>query len=163
MGNQTPKILLLGLENTGKTTLLYKLLFDKIIDTIPSIHANVETVEYKNHPLQIYDIRGCDKMRSVYPNYYSGTHAVIFMMDSRIEESFMLFWSIMNDTTLGDIPVLILINKMDRPGCPESTEVLEQFKLTELKKTHMVQRCSVITGEGLFEGLDWLLSKLEKK
>ena len=42
------RILLLGLDAAGKTTILYKLKMNETVNTIPTIGFNMETVQYKN-------------------------------------------------------------------------------------------------------------------
>lgn len=49
-GNKEVRILILGLDNAGKTTILYRLQneSDEAVQTIPTIGFNVETLQYKN-------------------------------------------------------------------------------------------------------------------
>ena len=47
-GKKDVRILMVGLDAAGKTTILYKLKLGEIVTTIPTIGFNVETVEYKN-------------------------------------------------------------------------------------------------------------------
>ena len=42
------RILMVGLDAAGKTTVLYKLKLGELVTTIPTIGFNVETVQYKN-------------------------------------------------------------------------------------------------------------------
>ena len=48
IGKKDVRILMVGLDAAGKTTILYKLKLGEIVTTIPTIGFNVETVEYKN-------------------------------------------------------------------------------------------------------------------
>ena len=90
------KILMYGLDNSGKTTLLYRILLSDMITTIPTIGFNVENVKHNGYELRIWDIGGQEALRSLWPNYYSFTKAVIFVVDSsdrdRIEGIFILLW-----------------------------------------------------------------------
>ena len=56
------RILMLGLDAAGKTTILYKLKHGEVVTTIPTIGFNVETVEYKNITLTAWDVGGKDKV-----------------------------------------------------------------------------------------------------
>jgi ADP-ribosylation factor-like protein 1 len=49
-GSKEVRILILGLDNAGKTTILYRLQneSDEAVQTIPTIGFNVETLQYKN-------------------------------------------------------------------------------------------------------------------
>ena len=49
LGNNSPlRILMLGLDAAGKTTILYKLKLGESLISVPSIGFNVEEVKYKN-------------------------------------------------------------------------------------------------------------------
>lgn len=60
------RILMIGLDNAGKTTLLYKMRLGEVQNTIPTIGFNVETVEYKNLTLTVWDIGGQEKIRQLW-------------------------------------------------------------------------------------------------
>ena len=75
-------MLLLGLDAAGKTTILYKLKLNELVQTIPTIGFNVETVEYKNLRFTIWDVGGQEKIRNLWKHYYTNTNALIFVVDS---------------------------------------------------------------------------------
>ena len=99
------RILMVGLDAAGKTTILYKLKLGEIVTTIPTIGKltnsflrwskakgfNVETVEYKNISFTVWDVGGQDKIRPLWRHYYQNTQGLIFVVDSsdreRIQES----------------------------------------------------------------------------
>merc|ERR1712014_351254 len=91
IGTQEMRILMVGLDAAGKTTILYKLKLNEVITTIPTVGFNVETVEYKNIRFTVWDIGGQDKIRKLWRHYYQNTQAVIFVIDSndwdRIEDA----------------------------------------------------------------------------
>ena len=76
------KILLLGLDGAGKTSLLYKLRLDKDITTVPTIGFNVERIKNKNLTITVWDMGGQDKLRSLWRHYLLGADGLIFMIDS---------------------------------------------------------------------------------
>merc|ERR1712046_177207 len=76
------RILMVGLDAAGKTTVLYKLKLGEVQATIPTIGFNVETVEYKNIKFTVWDIGGQDRIRKLWRHYYLGTNGVIFVVDS---------------------------------------------------------------------------------
>merc|ERR1712188_24289 len=80
MGDQ--RVLMVGLDAAGKTTVLYKLKLGKVVTTIPTIGFNVETVEYRNIRFTVWDIGGQDKIRKLWRHYYQGTQGLIFVIDS---------------------------------------------------------------------------------
>ncbi len=63
---QDKKILLVGLDNAGKSTLLYKLKLGETIQSVPTVGFNVETVEYKKLDFLIWDVGGQESIRLVH-------------------------------------------------------------------------------------------------
>jgi len=82
-GSKEVRILILGLDNAGKTTILYKLQneSDEDIQTIPTIGFNVETLSYKNIKFQVWDLGGQTSIRPYWRCYYPNTDAIIFVVD----------------------------------------------------------------------------------
>ena len=69
-GKKEMRILMVGLDAAGKTTILYKLKLGEIVTTIPTIGFNVETVEYKNISFTVWDVGGQDKIRPLWRHYF---------------------------------------------------------------------------------------------
>merc|ERR1711975_44077 len=84
------RILILGLDGAGKTTILYRLQVGEVVTTIPTIGFNVETVTYKNLKFQVWDLGGQTSIRPYWRCYYSNTDAVIFVVDSTDTERLMI-------------------------------------------------------------------------
>merc|ERR1711945_50216 len=70
LGSKEMRILMVGLDAAGKTTILYKLKLGEVVTTIPTIGFNVETVEYKNISFTVWDVGGQDKIRPLWRHYY---------------------------------------------------------------------------------------------
>merc|ERR1712115_92880 len=85
-GKKQMRILMVGLDAAGKTTILYKLKLGEIVTTIPTIGFNVETVEYKNISFSVWDVGGQDKIRPLWRHYYQNTQGLIFVVDSNDRE-----------------------------------------------------------------------------
>ena len=79
MGKKEMRILMVGLDAAGKTTILYKLKLGEVVTTIPTIGFNVETVEYKNISFTVWDVGGQDKIRPLWRHYYQVWLHVIFL------------------------------------------------------------------------------------
>lgn len=77
-GSKEMRILMLGLDAAGKTTILYKLKLDQSVTTIPTVGFNVETVKYKNTKFNVWDVGGQDKIRPLWRHYYTGTQVFYF-------------------------------------------------------------------------------------
>jgi small GTP-binding protein len=163
------RIVMVGLDAAGKTTILYKLKLGDTVTTIPTIGFNVETVEYKNLSFNIWDVGGQDKIRPLWYHYYTNTDAVIFVVDSAdrerlSEEAKLELHKIMNDDQLRAACLLVLANKQDLPGALSCKQVIDGLALNELKGTQWyVQASCAANGDGLYEGLDWLAQTITKK
>merc|ERR1719219_1929250 len=81
-GKQEMRIVMVGLDAAGKTTILYKLKLGEVVTTIPTIGFNVETVDYKNISFTVWDVGGQDKIRPLWRHYYQNTQGIIFVVDS---------------------------------------------------------------------------------
>lgn len=71
-GSKEMRLLMLGLDAAGKTTILYKLKLNQDVTTIPTVGFNVETITYKNVKFNVWDVGGQDKIRPLWRHYYSG-------------------------------------------------------------------------------------------
>jgi len=85
-GNKEMRLLMLGLDAAGKTTILYKLKLNQSVTTIPTVGFNVETVTYKNVKFNVWDVGGQDKIRPLWRHYYTGTQGLVFVVDSQDRE-----------------------------------------------------------------------------
>eukprot|EP00618_Florenciella_parvula_P034669 CAMPEP_0119544230 /NCGR_PEP_ID=MMETSP1344-20130328/54606_1 /TAXON_ID=236787 /ORGANISM="Florenciella parvula, Strain CCMP2471" /LENGTH=151 /DNA_ID=CAMNT_0007588693 /DNA_START=111 /DNA_END=563 /DNA_ORIENTATION=+ len=133
------RILLLGLDAAGKTTILYKLKLGETCTTMPTIGFNVETVEYKKLTFTMWDIGGQDRIRSLWRHYYHGTDAVIFVVDAndrdRVETAREELHKLMNEQELQNAVVLAFANKQDLPNSMSSSELVDKLALRSLKHT----------------------------
>lgn len=73
-GSKEMRLLMLGLDAAGKTTILYKLKLGQDVTTIPTVGFNVESVTYKNVKFNVWDVGGQDKIRPLWRHYFSGTY-----------------------------------------------------------------------------------------
>jgi small GTP-binding protein len=155
------RILMLGLDNAGKTTVLYKLKLGEVITTIPTIGFNVESVSFKNVNFQVWDVGGQEKIRRLWRHYYSGTQGLVFVVDSadteRIEESASELQHLLAQDEMQNAVVLVLANKQDVSGAVSVAELSDKMGLTKLRGRHWyIQATNAITGDGIYEGLEWL-------
>ncbi|KAJ3335806.1 Arf GTPase arl1 [Gonapodya sp. JEL0774] len=159
-GNKEVRILILGLDGAGKTTILYRLQIGEVVTTIPTIGFNVETVTWKNVKFQVWDLGGQTSIRPYWRCYYSNTDAVIYVVDSADRDRIMVskeeLMAMLEEEELRDATLLVLANKQDIEGAMTAAEVAEVFGLGQLKKrSWMIQKCSAVKGDGLTEGMDW--------
>lgn len=156
---------MVGLDAAGKTTILYKLKLDENVTTIPTIGFNVETVQYKKINFTMWDVGGQDKIRPLWRHYYANTNAVIFVVDSndrdRVGEARDELHRMLSDDQLRDCVLLVFANKQDLPNAMHAADMTDKLGLNNLKQRNwFIQPCCATSGEGLFEGLDWLSSNL---
>ena len=166
--NKDYKILMLGLDNSGKTVILYQYKMEETVKTMPTIGFNVETIYYNDLNLTIWDVGGGNnKIRCLWKHYYNGTAGIIFVVDSndkdRIEESAEELQKLLAEEQLINCPLLILANKQDLNDALPPGEIVEKIGIADSKgRDWLVQGSCGTTGQGLKEGLDWLISKLKK-
>mmetsp|Transcript_17996 Transcript_17996/g.25212 ORF Transcript_17996/g.25212 Transcript_17996/m.25212 type:complete len:181 (+) Transcript_17996:99-641(+) len=165
--NKEMRMLMLGLDAAGKTTVLYKLKLGEVVTTIPTIGFNVETVEYKNINMNVWDVGGQQKIRPLWRHYYQNTEGLIFVVDSsdkeRLEESKEELDRMLEEDELRDAVVLVFANKQDLPGALNVKQVTEGLGLDKLRRRWYVQGTCATSGDGLYEGLDWLASAVSKQ
>jgi len=192
-GSKEMRLLMLGLDAAGKTTILYKLKLGQDVTTIPTVGFNVETVTYKNVKFNVWDVGGQDKIRPLWRHYFSGestptnlaircpasppsltrappagTQGLIFVIDSadrnRIEEARQELHRIINDREMKDSLLLVFANKQDLKEAMKPQEVTEALQLARLKdKVWYVVPSCATTGEGLLEGLAWLSNNVKSQ
>lgn len=161
LGTKDMRILMLGLDAAGKTTILYKLKLGQPVTTIPTVGFNVETVQYKNVRFNVWDVGGQDKIRPLWRHYYTGTQGLIFVVDTadrdRIDEARKELHKIIDDREMKDAIVLVFANKQDLKGALSAEEVPEKLGLNRLRgRNWYCQPCVATVGDGLNEGLTWL-------
>ncbi|XP_014337480.2 LOW QUALITY PROTEIN: ADP-ribosylation factor 4-like [Bos mutus] len=167
-GKQQMRILMVGLDAAGKTTILYKLKLGEIVTTISTIGFNVETVEYKNICFKVWDIGGQDKIRPLWRHYFENTQGLIFVVDSndreRIQEGAEELQKMLQEDELRDAVLLLFANKQDLPNAMAISEIGQIISLQSLlNRTWYVQATWATQGTSLYEGLDWLSNELSKR
>ncbi|KAG6506867.1 hypothetical protein ZIOFF_032199 [Zingiber officinale] len=164
-GKREMRILMVGLDAAGKTTILYKLKLGEVVTTIPTVGFNVETVEYRNINFTVWDVGGQSKIRPLWRYYFQNTQGLIFVVDSidrdRIMDARDELHVILNEDVLRDALLLVFANKQDLPNAMNVAEITDKLGLHSLNKRHWyIQSTCATSGDGLYEGLDWLSSKL---
>lgn len=165
-GTPEYRLLIIGLDASGKTSILYRLKMGENIQTIPTIGFNVETVSYKNASFTMWDVGGCDKIRPLIRHYLQNTQGLICVVDSndsqRLNELNEHLWHMLLEDEVRDAPLLVYLNKMDLPSGLKRDTIIQQLGLNNIRnRPWILQRCSAKTGDGLYEGLDWLVGVLK--
>jgi ADP-ribosylation factor 1/2 len=167
--NKEYRLLMLGLDAAGKTTVLYRLKLGEVQHTIPTVGFNVESVEYKNLKFTVWDVGGQSKLRPLWRHYYTGTQALIFVVDSndtdpdRIELAKYELHRLLQNDELRDALVLVFANKQDLPQAMSASVLAEKLALNQMNNKWYIQACCATSGQGLYEGLDWLGTALNTR
>lgn len=160
------RVVALGLDNAGKTSILFKLKQDEFVSTITTIGFNVETIEHKSMKFTIWDVGGLQKLRPLWRHYYLNTQAVIFVVDSsnkeRINEAHEELAKLIAEKRLKDALILVFANKQDVGHSMTVEELSERLGLHKLccGRSWNILGCDAHSGKGLHEGLDWMTRQL---
>eukprot|EP01038_Epipyxis_sp_PR26KG_P004110 gene4110-5860_t len=159
------RILVLGLDNSGKTTILKKLSDEDISQIMPTQGFNIKSLMHDGFKLNVWDIGGQKSIRPYWRNYYDQTDALIYVIDSadkrRMEETGVELMNLLEEEKLAGVPVLLFANKQDLMSALTPAELTAELGLNELREqTWSIVACSARTGEGLQEGLEWLVEQI---
>ncbi|CAO2812853.1 unnamed protein product [Amaranthus hypochondriacus] len=166
-GKKEMRIVMKGLGNAGKTTIIYKLKLGQVVKTIPTVAAQMETVEYRDVDFTIWEIGGQEKIRSLWKHFiHNGQGCIIFVVDStereRIIEAKDDLHRMLAQDEKGDVLVLVFANKQDLPNAMTIDEITHKLGLNSLQHNWHIQAACAISNEGLYEGLDWLIQASTK-
>jgi len=171
-------ILIIGLDNAGKSTLLEHIKrkyaireyqgipFEKIA---PTIGMNVGRIDMKTDILVLWDLGGQTELQSLWSKYFTDCHGVIYVVDSsdsaRLQESYECFESLISHKELTNVPLLVLANKQDKPNTLNAENIKQTFNqcATNLgKRDCTLHEVSALSGNGLDESMQWILECVKR-
>jgi ADP-ribosylation factor-like protein 3 len=118
------RILILGLDNAGKTTILKNLCKEDVTHITPTQGFNIKSLAYNSFKLNIWDVGGQKSIRPYWRNYFDTTNAMIYVIDSsdrrRMEETGIELQQLLDEDKLSGVPLLIFANKQVTPNKPFS-------------------------------------------
>jgi len=173
--NKKARILFLGLDNAGKTTLLHMLRDDKIIIHEPTRHPQYEELVIGNVRFKTHDLGGHLAARRLWQNYLAAAEGIVFMVDvtdfERFPEAKEELNKLLTTDELSEVPFLILGNKIDAKNAVseqqlknylglESTTGKTQTSVTAGVQPMEVFMCSVVKRAGYADGFRWLANFL---
>ncbi|XP_015263997.1 PREDICTED: putative ADP-ribosylation factor-like protein 5C [Gekko japonicus] len=165
-GSREHKVIIIGLDNAGKTTILYQFLMNEVVHTSPTIGSNVEEIVLRKTHFLMWDIGGQESLRSTWNTYYSNTEFVILVIDSTDRERLTVtkeeLYKMLAHEDLRNAAVLIFANKQDVKNSMSTSEISKFLTLSSIKDHPWhIQGCCALTGEGLPAGLEWMTSRVQ--
>eukprot|EP01105_Mastigella_eilhardi_P004102 TRINITY_DN1541_c0_g1_i1.p1 TRINITY_DN1541_c0_g1~~TRINITY_DN1541_c0_g1_i1.p1 ORF type:complete len:184 (-),score=54.69 TRINITY_DN1541_c0_g1_i1:46-597(-) len=164
--NKRGSLLLLGLDNAGKTTLLSKLKTGTVNAFAPTQRPQMESLHIGPCVFNTFDLGGHDMVRDMWREYYASTDAIVFVVDAadqrRLPEARNEFFMLMQETASKHTPVAVLGNKCDLWDKAMSAEdfIREMGLASYLKdgdpRSTKVFMTSLVQGTGYLEALQWL-------
>merc|ERR1712166_359664 len=165
--DQELRILMLGLDNAGKTTILKKLGDEDITTITPTQGFNIKSVLHEGFKLNVWDIGGQKAIRPYWRNYFDQTDALVYVIDCsdrrRIDETGAELQELLQEERLAGVPLLVFANKQDLLNAMKEDEVSDAMGLINIRdRVWHLQPCSAKTGDGLQKGMEWLVANITK-
>ena len=162
------RILMLGLDNAGKTTILKKFNGEDISSISPTLGFNIKTLEHKGYNLNIWDVGGQKSLRSYWRNYFETTDGLIWVVDSadrrRLQDCKKELHGLLQEERLLGATLLVFANKQELQGALTVEDIKTTLQLDDIKSHHwQIISCSAVTGENLLDGMDWLLQDISAR
>jgi len=162
------RVLMLGLDNAGKTTILKKMSEEDISHIMPTQGFNIKSLMHEGVKLNVWDIGGQKTIRPYWSNYYESSDALVYVIDSsdrrRLQESGNELKELLQEEKLSAVPLLVFANKQDLMTAVPADEIASELKLEEVNDREWnIQSCSAKDGTGLQEGMEWMVSQVQGK
>ncbi|OJJ87612.1 uncharacterized protein ASPGLDRAFT_118380 [Aspergillus glaucus CBS 516.65] len=156
------RILMLGLDNAGKTTIVKKIMNEDVNTVSPTLGFIIKTIDFMGYRLNIWDVGGQKTLRSYWKNYFEKTDTLIWVVDAtdrlRVDDCREELAGLLLEERLMGASLLIFLNKTDVGGCMSQDEVRERLCLDAIKTHRLtILPCSAMTGRNLHEGLEWVV------
>ncbi|GAX75160.1 hypothetical protein CEUSTIGMA_g2604.t1 [Chlamydomonas eustigma] len=162
------RILMVGLDNAGKTTIVKRLSGEDITTISPTLGFNIKTLQYKGFKLNIWDVGGQKTLRPYWRNYYEKTDGLIWVVDSadraRLGDCKAELHALLQEERLFGATLLIFANKQDVPSALSVQELEEELDFASISKRHCrIVACSAVNGTGILDGFDWLVKDISSR
>ena len=162
------RLLILGLDNAGKTTILKKFLGEDTSEIAPTLGFQIKTVEHANFKLNFWDVGGQTTIRSYWRNYFEHTDGLIWVVDSgdrlRLEDCKAELHKLLLQEKLAGATLMVFCNKQDVAGALTPAEIKDVLELDKIENRHWsIVPCSAVTGSGLLEGIDFIVNDIQQR
>ena len=166
-GRMRFRVIMVGLDSAGKTTVLYRLKRGETAQTIPTIGFNVEELQIGAVDLKVWDVGGQTVVRELWSHYLTGSSsAIVFVLDStdreRVNEAKDELHELLEHESATKSALLILANKQDLPNALNRAEVADALQVSALSQVRAcaVFEISALYGDGLNHAMEWLTTTL---
>mmetsp|Transcript_58977 Transcript_58977/g.93826 ORF Transcript_58977/g.93826 Transcript_58977/m.93826 type:complete len:182 (+) Transcript_58977:45-590(+) len=160
------RLLLLGIDSAGKTTILGQLKTGERQPTTPTVGFSVDTIKTDKFELSIWDVGGQENLRTLWRQYYAGTAGVIFVVDAadipRLPIVKEELHSLQHEVELKYSVWAIVANKQDLPAAVNKEQLIEELELSKLKCKYQVFEVTATKGIGIEDVINWLSSNMEE-
>ncbi|TMS33880.1 hypothetical protein L596_001569 [Steinernema carpocapsae] len=164
------RVLILGLDNAGKTTVLKKINGEDVNVISPTLGFNIKTLHHKSWKLNVWDVGGQVSLRSFWRNYFEQTDAIIWVVDSgdadRLTDCAKELSNLLGEERLLGCTLLVLANKQDLPGAYDLPQISKILSLDSIKSHNWrIFECSAVKGDGqdLLAALDWMCTDVSAR
>ena len=162
------RILTLGLDNSGKTTIIKSFLSQDPTSTSPTLGFTINTLKYKSNTINFWDIGGQTTIRSYWRNYFEETDGVIWVVDSsdklRLNDCKDELHNLLKQEKLAGATLLVYCNKQDINGALSVEEIKNVLELENITTRHwIIMPCCGLNGNGLENGLEWLMDDISSR
>ena len=166
--SKTNTILLIGLDDAGKTTLTGRLTQNRLIQAQPTGNPSTHEIRIGSTLLAMTDVGGHQQARRLWRDYMYSSTRLIFVVDAsnrkRIPEARYELFNVLKDDETRNIPILVLANKIDNVETALSEfELIDQLQISSyLHGDHPRMKlcmCSITRNEGFADGLKWLIKQ----
>lgn len=164
------RILMLGLDNAGKTTCVKKFCGKDTNSISPTLGFQITAFTLNGCTLNVWDVGGQQSLRSYWRNYFESTDGLIWVVDSNDIDRLMICKSelhmLLQEERLAGASLLILMNKIDIPTSLSSEkleEILDIDKIRQGRRHVRLCPCSAKTGDGLLNGMEWMVTDVSRR
>ena len=165
------RLLLLGLDNAGKTTVLKRIMKEDVLAVSPTFGFSIRSIAQNGYMLNVWDVGGQECLRMYWKNYFERTDGILWVIDStdisRLQDSRRELSEILSEERLASAPLVVFANKQDIPGAWTRDRIMHALQFDELSRPNSrpiyVVSCSAYTGEGILEGLNWLVDTVASR
>ena len=167
------RLLIAGIDAAGKTTVLHVLKSNAKPPrhhatpphTVPTTDFNVATTTHNKVAFDVWDVGGQDSLRPLWRHYFSGTQGLIYVVDTndtqRVAKAAEELHTMLVNDEMAHAVVLILANKTDLPRSLSTDQLASEMELGRIAHRYRIQRACATSGEGIWEGMDWLAANVK--